>query len=101
MALSQTAHTENHVALHEDDSSQKTVDDDVPHAPTALGLRDEHEHQLVLVHPRADPEDYCASNGNQGRQWREEKPDSSHEQQVGAEIQGETFSLCCVDTGTH
>ena len=100
MAL-QTARTENHDALHEDDSSQKTVDDDVPHAPTALGLRDEHEHQLILVHPRADPEDHCASNGDQGRQWREEEPDSSHEQQVGAEISCETSSLLYVNTGTY
>ena len=45
-----------------------------------LRLRDEHEHELVLVHPGADPEDDRRCNDHKGRKWGEEQANGSHEQ---------------------
>ena len=47
---------------------------------TTLSLRDEHKHELVLVHPRADPEDNRRRNDHKRREWGEEQANSSHEQ---------------------
>ena len=100
--------TEDNEQLHEDNRDEETVNDDVPHTlhkprqseaqettpypftyTTAFGLRHEDEHELVLVHPRADPEDDRRSDDYQRCKRGKEKADGAHEQLHKRLVQGE------------
>ena len=47
---------------------------------SGLNTRDEDEHELVFVHPRADPHDDGSGNAHEGSQGGENKSDGAHKQ---------------------
>ena len=47
---------------------------------SGLNTRDEDEHELVFIYPRADPHDKGGGNANEGCQWSEDEPNSAHKQ---------------------
>ena len=47
---------------------------------SGFNTRDEDEHELVFVHPRADPHDDGSGNTYEGGQGGENKSDGAHKQ---------------------
>ena len=47
---------------------------------TALNLGHEHEHELILVHPRTHPKDDCGCDHNKRRERCKDQPHGAHKQ---------------------
>lgn len=87
---------ENHQGLHEENAEKESIDYNVPqplhdelvsaHAkrqrtyPSTLDSSYENEHKLILVHPRAEPEDDACCDGYKWRQRCKHEPNRGHEQ---------------------
>lgn len=83
-AWSESVRTENDKKLHQDYRDEQSVDDNVPNATARFHSGYKDEHELVFVHPRADPEYNCSGHNYQRCERREDHTNSAHKEQVGA-----------------
>jgi len=70
---------EDHEKLHQDNGNERPVDNNVPQPATSFYSRNEDEHQLVFVHPRAHPEHDCGGDSDKWSQWSEDHGNGAHE----------------------
>lgn len=60
----------------------------------SLNPGDIDKHQLVLVHPRTQPEHHCGRNCDERREWRKEEADNTHEELENVRRMSTRIQLC-------
>jgi len=74
--------TQDHQELHEDGTSNKSIDVDIPHSTSTLGPRDVDVEKLIFVHDGREPEGERSANGDKRSERGVDQSDCAYPEQI-------------------
>lgn len=68
--------------MHEDSTSDQSIDIDVPHSTSTLGPRDVDVKKLIFVNDGREPERECSADSDKRSEWGIYKSNSTHPEKI-------------------